>query len=443
MSKICVLGLGYIGLPTASMLASAGHEVVGCDINAAIVASINSGKSHFDEPDLEMLLAAAIKTERLRAQSTPSEADYFIIAVPTPFMDGKRPDMQFVDASARSIAPLLRPGDTIILESTSPVGTTERIAAMLAGARPDLHFPRHTDETSPPGHVRLAHCPERILPGNMVRELVTNDRVIGGMTEACAEAAAKLYATFVRGDVFLTDCRTAEFVKLVENSYRDVNIAFANELSLIADRLDIDIWHAIELANKHPRVSILSPGPGVGGHCIAVDPWFVVDSAPDESRLIRTAREINDGKARYVFERIAKSMHRLRNPVVACYGLTYKPDVDDTRESPALEIVQHLAEKTDARLLVCEPNLEALPPGLAATGRVELCDIDAARIAADIVVFLVAHRQFRKINPNQFLSKIVIDTVGLMHSPQRFAAGMTPSRPARMADEAILKGTQT
>lgn len=418
MSKVCVIGLGYIGLPTASMMASAGHHVIGCDTDARIVATINEGHSHFDEPDLDMLLSAAVKTGRLRAQTTPAEADFFIIAVPTPFKNGKKPDMSFVDAATESIAPFLRPGDTVILESTSPVGTTERIAATLAARRPDLKFPKLKEQDTGDQYIHVAHCPERILPGDMVRELVTNDRIIGGLTEVCADKCVELYASFVRGMCFLTDCRTAEFVKLVENSYRDVNIAFANELSLISDRLNIDVWHAIELANKHPRVSILSPGPGVGGHCIAVDPWFIIDSAPEESRLVRAAREINDGKSQYVFEQVSKAMQRFRDPVVACYGLTYKPDVEDTRESPALDIVRKLATETSSRILVCEPMLDKLPGKLARINHIELTDADTARREADIVVFLVKHRKFRKLKSTMFLNKVVIDTIGLMHEPR-------------------------
>ena len=414
MSTVCVVGLGYIGLPTAAMLASAGHSVTGCDINPAVVAKINEGLAHFREPDLDMLLAASIKTGRLEARTQPVAADYYIIAVPTPFMAGKKPDMSYVDAATDSIAPLLTPGCTVILESTSPVGTTERICQRLAAARPDLVFPRFKDEERHDGQICIVHCPERILPGQMVRELVSNDRIIGGMTEFCAASAGELYESFVKGEAFVTDCRTAEFVKLIENSYRDVNIAFANEVSLICDRLDIDTWHAIELANKHPRVSILTPGPGVGGHCIAVDPWFIVDSAPNESRLIRAAREINDGKTTYVFDRLVSAASRFREPVIACFGVTYKPDVDDLRESPALDIVERLLAETRFKVLVCDPMVKQLPAKLESHPRVRLVEADVARQEADIVAFLVGHKKFKKLQPSTFLSKVVIDTIGLM-----------------------------
>jgi len=414
MSTVCVVGLGYIGLPTAAMLASAGHTVTGCDVNAAVVEKINEGLSHFREPDLDMLLSAAVNTGRLRAQSKPADADYFIIAVPTPFMDGKKPDMSYVDAATDSIAPFLQLHSTVILESTSPVGTTERICERLAVARPDLAFPRFRAEEQKEGQVCVVHCPERILPGQMVRELVSNDRIIGGMTESCAAKAVELYESFVKGTSFITDCRTAEFVKLVENSYRDVNIAFANEVSLICERLDIDVWQAIRLANKHPRVSILKPGPGVGGHCIAVDPWFIVDSAPEQSRLIRAAREINDGKTDHVFERIVAAACRFRDPVIACFGVTYKPDVDDLRESPAMAIVARLATETPFKVLVCDPMIRALPECFAANPRVRLVDHDTARQQSDIVAFLVGHRRFQKLQANMFLNKVVIDTIGLM-----------------------------
>ena len=396
------------------MLASAGHAVIGCDVNPVVVGNINEGRAHFREPDLDMLLSAAVKTGRLQAQTVPVEADYFIIAVPTPFMDGKKPDMSYVDAATDAIAPFLRPGSTVILESTSPVGTTERISARLAGARGDLSFPRYNDEDTTAGQVHIVHCPERILPGQMVRELVSNDRIIGGMTEACADKACELYESFVKGKSFITDCRTAEFVKLVENSYRDVNIAFANEVSLICEKLGIDVWKAIALANKHPRVSILTPGPGVGGHCIAVDPWFIVDSAPEEARMIRVAREINDGKTDHVYERILAAARRFKEPVIACFGVTYKPDVDDLRESPSMHIVERLAAETKFRVLVCDPMVTTLPGKLAKHARVKLVDAETARESADIVAFLVGHKKFQKLQPTAFLNKVVVDAIGLM-----------------------------
>ncbi len=323
--KICVVGLGYIGLPTASMFASRNFEVIGVDINENVIKAVNSGQAHFREPDLDMLMAAAVQTGRLKAQSTPVEADVYILAVPTPFTDGHKPDLSYVSAAVNSIAPFVKHGSVVILESTSPVGTTEKIAEQLAKARPELSFPGYKE----PGHenqVFLAHCPERILPGN--------DRIIGGMSTLCGKKAEAVYGAFVMGQCYLTDCRTAEFVKLIENSFRDVNIAFANELSMICDKLDIDVWEAIQMANKHPRVDILRPGPGVGGHCIAVDPWFIVNSSPDESRIIRTAREINLHKTDYVCERVKRLATRFRDPVIAFYGLTYKNDVGRPARKP-------------------------------------------------------------------------------------------------------------
>ena len=414
MSAVCVVGLGYVGLPTAAMLASRGHAVIGCDINERAVALINEGRAHFQEPDLQMLLAAAVQTGRLRAETRPAEADWFILAVPTPFRDGHRPDLSHVDAAADSIAPLLRRGNTVILESTSPVGTTERLARRFARARPDLSFPAY-GESGADADIRIAHCPERILPGQTVRELVSNDRIIGGLSEDCAAAALALYEGFVTGQCLLTDCRTAEFVKLIENAYRDVNIAFANELSLICDRLGIDVWRAIELANRHPRVNILQPGAGVGGHCVAVDPWFIVDAAPETARLIRTAREVNDAKPRFLAERILALASRFRDPVVACYGLAYKPDVDDLRQSPAAEVVRRLAAAgAIRRLLVVEPHVQELPQALREIGRVTLTDAETARRQADIVAFLVGHGRFRRMEKALFLDKVVVDAVGLM-----------------------------
>ena len=414
--KICVIGLGYIGLPTAAMLASRGHEVVGFDVNERVVDAINAGKAHFQEPDLQMLLTASVETGKLRARLEPEEADYFIIAVPTPVGAGGVPDMSYVEKATDAIAPVLKKGSVVILESTSPVGSTERLGAALAAARPDLRFPRYKDEDSRVD-VAVCHCPERILPGQMVRELVSNDRIIGGLTRVCAEKARQLYKTFVVGDCFIAEARVAELVKLSENAYRDVNIAFANELSMICARLGVDVWHVRELANQHPRVSILQPGAGVGGHCIAVDPWFLVHSAPEEARLIRVAREVNDRKPEHVVAAIRNLAERFKEPVVACYGLTYKPDVDDIRESPALAIVESVAESPGAKVLVCEPNLHELPASLAGRRNVSLVDADAARQESDIVAILVAHSAFKKTNPDQFLSKAVVDSVGLFFRP--------------------------
>ncbi|WP_199798175.1 UDP-N-acetyl-D-mannosamine dehydrogenase [Aurantiacibacter aquimixticola] len=410
--KICTVGLGYIGLPTAAMLASRGHEVVGLDVNESVVDAVNAGQAHFQEPDLQMLLSASVETGRLRATTNAESAEFFLIAVPTPLVEGNGPDMSFVEAAARTIAPVLEKGNVVILESTSPVGSTERLADIFAEERPDLVFPRYRDEDRD-ADVALCHCPERILPGQMLRELVSNDRIIGGLTTACANKAARLYQSFVMGTCYVTDSRVAELCKLSENAYRDVNIAFANELSVICDTLGTDIWQVRELANQHPRVNILMPGAGVGGHCIAVDPWFIVSSAPDEARLIRTAREVNDDKPRRVVQSIAALADRFKSPTIACYGITYKPDVDDVRESPALEIVEAVAELDGAQVLVVEPNLDALPASLAGRENVRHATSDEAREAADIVTFLVGHRQFKRLEADSYLSKAVVDTTGM------------------------------
>ncbi len=413
VKTVCVVGLGYIGLPTAATLASRGIEVVGVDINPCVVAAVNAGQPYFPEPDLDMLLRAATTLGKLRATARPEPADAFIIAVPTPFNDDRSPNLGYVDAAADAIAPLLASGNVVILESTSPVGTTARLAKRLARLRPDLRFPpaHHTE----PLDVHVAHCPERVLPGRMVRELIENDRIIGGMTEACAEHAEAVYRVFLQGKPFRTNAPTAELVKLVENAYRDVNIAFANELSLICDQLGLNVWQVIELANRHPRVAILQPGAGVGGHCIAVDPWFIISSAPERSRLIRTAREVNDAKPGFVAAQIRERAERFKHPVVACLGLTYKPDVDDLRESPAIAIVAQLARGGPERILVADPNLRALPAELAEFSNVALCETIAAVRQADIVAILVAHSPFRRIPQEELLRRVVIDATGLTH----------------------------
>ncbi len=412
---VCVVGLGYIGLPTAATLASRGVEVIGVDVNPRVVAAVNAGQPYFPEPDLDMLLRAATTLGKLRATARPEPADAFMIAVPTPFNDDRSPNLDYIDAAADAIAPVLASGNVVILESTSPVGTTARLAERLARLRPDLSFP--PERHAKPLDVHIAHCPERVLPGHMVRELIENDRIIGGMTEACAEHAEAVYRVFLRGTPFRADAPTAELVKLVENAYRDVNIAFANELSLICDQLGLDVWRVIELANRHPRVAILQPGAGVGGHCIAVDPWFIVSSAPERTRLIRTAREVNDAKPAFVAAQIRERAERFKHPVVACLGLSYKPDVDDLRESPAVAIVAELARGGQERILVADPNLRALPPELAELPNLTLCDTLAAVRQADIVAVLVAHSPFRKIPREELLSRVVIDATGLTHGP--------------------------
>lgn len=400
---VTVLGLGYIGLPTASLLATRGFQVHGVEVRPEVVETINAGNIHIVEPELDVLVRSAVHSGQLRASTAPVAAEVFLIAVPTPFMDGKQPDLSYVEAATRGLAEVLEPGNLVILESTSPVGTTERVAEWIAEARPDLG----------PGAVHVAHCPERVLPGRIIQELVENDRVVGGLDQASTEEAAAFYREFVSGEVLLTTGRTAEMAKLTENTFRDVNIALANELSLICDRLEIDVWRLIELANRHPRVNVLQPGPGVGGHCIAVDPWFIVDAAPEQARLIRTAREVNDSKPEHVVEQVVERAGRLKEPVIACLGLAYKPDVDDLRESPALQIVERLAASSPGQLLAVEPYIEALPDDLKKQG-VLGASLEEALQKADIVVALVPHRPFRSIPAARIQGKMVVDACGLL-----------------------------
>jgi UDP-N-acetyl-D-mannosaminuronic acid dehydrogenase len=397
MKKICVLGLGYIGLPTASILATKGFSVVGVDVNPKVVDTINKGNIHIVEPDLDILVKSAALSGNLTASAKPQEADVFIIAVPTPFKKDKKPDLSFVEGATESIIPVLKKGNLVILESTSPVGTTEsQVSAKIAaktGWKPGEDY-------------FVAHCPERVLPGRILRELVDNDRIIGGINRASAEVARDLYKTFVSGNIFLTDCNTAEMSKLVENASRDVNIAFANELSMICDRLGIRVWEVIELANKHPRVNILQPGPGVGGHCIAVDPWFIVDSAPQEARLIRMAREVNDSKPHFVVEKVKKQAQKFKAPVIGCLGLAYKNDVDDLRESPALDITRALIKEDVGTILACEPYAKEFK-------EFPLHPLDKVLKESDILVLLVNHKQFYDIDRELLKEKIVIDTRGI------------------------------
>ncbi|MBB4511992.1 UDP-N-acetyl-D-mannosamine dehydrogenase [Paraburkholderia fungorum] len=406
---VSVVGLGYIGLPTAAAFAARRKHVIGVDVNQHAVDTINKGAIHIVEPELDMLVHAAVTQGYLRATTVPEPADAFLIAVPTPFADGFRPDLSYIEAASRAVAPVLKKGDLVVLESTSPVGATEQMAAWMAELRPDLTFPQQAGENS---DIRIAHCPERVLPGHVIRELVENDRVIGGMTPRCGELARELYQSFVRGECILTDARTAEMCKLTENSFRDVNIAFANELSVICDELDINVWQLIRLANRHPRVSILQPGPGVGGHCIAVDPWFIVDSAPEHARLIRTARTVNDDKPHYVIDRVERAASRFKDPVIACLGLAFKANIDDLRESPALGITHALAERFAGQVVAVEPNIRKLPETLE--GKVKLRELNEALAEADVVVILVDHAQFKRVDPVRLQAKVVIDTRGLL-----------------------------
>ncbi|HAS6628206.1 UDP-N-acetyl-D-mannosamine dehydrogenase [Vibrio parahaemolyticus] len=415
---ISVIGLGYIGLPTAAMFASRKKKVIGVDVNQHAVDTINQGKIHIVEPDLDMIVSAAVSEGYLKATTTPEPADAFLIAVPTPFLpcnEGEvpAPDLSYIEAASKAIAPVLKKGDLVILESTSPVGATEQMAAWLAEARSDLTFPQTHGEQA---DVNVAHCPERVLPGHVVRELVENDRVIGGMSARCSERSVALYRTFVQGECVVTNSRTAEMAKLTENSSRDVQIAFANELSIICDKLDINVWELIALANRHPRVNILQPGPGVGGHCIAVDPWFIVSKTPEEAQIIHTARKVNDGKPDWVINKVKLAIAEFlqanpdktaREVTVACYGLAFKPDIDDLRESPALKIAKHLSEIHSGRTIAVEPNISKLPESL---DRLTLFDQDISNLEADVHVYLVKHNGFEKINGN---NKFVVDSVGL------------------------------
>lgn len=401
-SKISVIGLGYIGLPTAAVFASRKVHVVGVDVNPTAVGAVNRGEIHIVEPDLDIVVRAVVREGYLKASETPEPAEAFLVAVPTPFK-GKNhePDLSYIESAAKAIAPVLEKDNLVVLESTSPVGATERMADVLAEARPDLTFPQTDGEAS---DIRIAHCPERVLPGQVLRELVFNDRVVGGMTAKCSERAVELYKTFVLADCVVTNARTAEMAKLTENSFRDVNIAFANELSVICDELDIDVWELISLANRHPRVDILQPGPGVGGHCIAVDPWFIVSRTPDLAKIIRTAREINDGKPGWVIEKIERAIgaflmtnteKKAKDVTVACYGVAFKPDIDDLRESPALDIAGEIISKHAGRVMVVEPNIDTCPEALDGG---ELTRLEAALTQADIHVLLVAHKEFKSVH---------------------------------------------
>lgn len=413
---ISVIGLGYIGLPTAAAFASRKKSVVGVDVNRHAVETINRGEIHIVEPDLGSMVKIAVENGYLQAVHKPVAADAFLIAVPTPFTGDHEPDMSYVQLAAESIAPVLRSGNLVILESTSPVGSTEQLAQWLAQARPDLSFPQQAGDAS---DIRVAYCPERVLPGQVVVELIKNDRVIGGMTPACAARACELYKIFLEGECVVTHARTAEMCKLTENSFRDVNIAFANELSLICAEQNIDVWELIRLANRHPRVNILQPGPGVGGHCIAVDPWFIVAQNPQQARLIHTARLVNDGKPLWVVDKVkaavadylAHSGKRAAEVTIACFGLAFKPNIDDLRESPAVNITDMIAQWNAGVTLVVEPNITALPPRL--TGLATLVDVQSALRAADVLVMLVDHRQFRAIETETIKQDWVIDTKGV------------------------------
>ena len=411
--NVSVVGLGYIGLPTAAILASRKIHVIGVDVNEHVINVISNGKIHIVEPELDIVVHAAVTSGYLRATLSPEPSDAFIIAVPTPFKNGHEPDLTFIESSCKSIAPVLEIGNLVLLESSSPVGTTEQMAAWLSGARPDLTFPQtHGNESD----IHIAHCPERVMPGHVIRELVENDRVIGGMTEKSSLLALDLYKIFVKGDCSVTDVKTAEMCKLVENSFRDTNIAFANELSIICDKLNIDVWELIRLANKHPRVNILQPGPGVGGHCIAVDPWFIVTQVPDEAKLIRTARMVNQHKPEWILNKIRKTITELTKSngikegeiTIACYGITFKPDIDDIRESPALDILRKLSCDHQGKILVIDPCLDNII--IEFDSNVEVAVYDVAVERADIHVLLVDHTIFIGKKPEKGM---IIDSRGI------------------------------
>ena len=408
--RLCVIGLGYVGLPTAAVFATNGVEVVGVDIDPARVAAVAAGVAPIVEPGLDVMLREAVANGMLRAQMDVAPADAFIIAVPTPLKSGRIPDLSHLQRAARNLAPVLKSGNLAVLESTSPVGTTEALCEWLAEMRPDLSFPTSAGEGS---DILVAYSPERVLPGRALVELRHNDRVVGGVTPACAEAAKSLYSRFLLGTCSIADARTAELAKLTENAFRDVNIAFANEISSVCDAFGIDPWNLIELVNRHPRVDVLRPGPGVGGHCIAIDPWFVAHSAPNLTPLIQTARRVNDQRPQEVVERVLEARDGMARPLVACLGLSYKADVCDLRESPSIAVVRGLRRSIGERLLVVEPHIEALPSELTDNGLTELVSLDEALSAAQIVVLLTDHREFRQLDAKRLRRKSVIDTRGV------------------------------
>ena len=410
-STISVIGLGYIGLPTAAMFASRGVNVIGVDVNQEAVDIINKGQIHIVEPDLDVVVKSTVESGHFRATTEVESADAFIIAVPTPFKENHQPDLSYIKAAAGSIAKVLKKGDLIILESTSPVGATEKLANWLAELRPDLSIPtKHSDESD----INIAHCPERVLPGHVMRELIENDRIVGGITPECANKSVELYKTFVKGECIVTSARTAEMAKLTENSFRDVNIAFANELSMICGELDIDVWELIALANRHPRVNILQPGCGVGGHCIAVDPWFIVDSAPETAKIVKTARLVNDEKPNWAVESIKGAVANENSDTVVCMGIAFKPDIDDLRESPAMSIVKKLCAQ-GKKVRIVEPNINELPKELAGLDCELVTLQDIERSQSDILALLVAHSDFKAwIKETSYPKTRILDFCGVM-----------------------------
>ena len=418
--SVVVLGLGYIGLPTAAVIARTGARVLGVDVTQSVVDTVNSGKVHIEEVDLDGLVSGVVARGDLRAATTIEPANVFVIAVPTPFGADHVPDIGYVLNAATMVATVLKPGDTIILESTSPVGTTEQVRDLLAQLRPDLKVPGRTGDQA---DVAIAYCPERVLPGRILVELIDNDRVIGGITPRCARKALAFYRRFVRGACVTTTARAAEMTKLTENAFRDVNIAFANELSLVADTMGVDVWEVIRLANRHPRVNILQPGPGVGGHCIAVDPWFLVHADRANTPLIRTAREVNDAKTDHVITAAARLIESAPDAPIACLGLAFKANIDDFRESPALKVAQSLADRFGDRVRIVEPYADMLPPSFSGTGA-SLIDIDAAIETCPVMIVLVDHDVFKSVPLEERADKHVLDTRGIW-----------PDQPARIAHD--------
>lgn len=406
---VCVMGLGYIGLPTASVIARTGCKTHGVDVNPKVVETISRGEIHIEEVDLDGLVQGVVSRGLLTASHEAKTADVFIIAVPTPFDDDKTPDISYVLEATQAISAVLKSGDIVILRSTSPVGTTEKIRDLIAKLRPDLKIPGLTNDIP---DLAIAYCPERVLPGKIIEELVNNDRSIGGITPRCARKALQFYKLFVRGECITTDSRSAEMCKLVENAYRDVNIAFANELSIISDTMGLDVWEVIKLANRHPRVNILRPGAGVGGHCIAVDPWFIVHGAPDETRLVKMARHVNLDKTAHVAQMAEQIIAQYPGRKIACLGLSYKANIDDLRESPALDIAVHLAQKHGANMHIVEPYVEKLPPVFDHSGA-QLIDLDDALEQCDIFIALVDHDLFRSVPLAERQHKIIYDVCGI------------------------------
>ncbi|MET3948372.1 UDP-N-acetyl-D-mannosaminuronic acid dehydrogenase [Arthrobacter sp. UYCu512] len=412
IEKVAVIGLGYIGLPTAAILAANGIRVIGVDVNQGTVDAVNRGEVPFVEPDLSVHVAGAVSQKLLSASTETPTADAYIVAVPTPFLSDRTADLSYIESAALGIAPQLRGGELIILESTSPPRATRHLANYILGLRPDLS----SDGANGKPVVHFAHCPERVLPGRVMIELVTNDRIVGGTTREAAERAKDLYGVFCQGEIHLTDDVTAEMAKLVENAYRDVNIAFANELSFISDTVGIDVWELIRLANHHPRVNILQPGPGVGGHCIAVDPWFIVAAAPEDAKLIRQAREVNDSKPEWVVGKVMDALSGLpAKSEIAVLGLAFKANIDDLRESPAVEIAKRLADALPEKCInVVEPHVQELPSSLTGRNNISLQDLEHALERSAVVVLLVDHEAFTKLTDDQLIGKAVIDTRGAL-----------------------------